>query len=411
MEEQRRAIHAALQNAPRKSLNMNLPTPQSLALVIWSMAVFWTSLEAIRRTIWRGRAARRQLPRVVGPEKPSVLVVRPCAGHEPFLEKTLDSLARAKRTFDLSCRFAIESSGDAALPAAERAVKTLRESGIAAEVVFTGGGGPNRKVAQLATATNNADIVIVADSDVDLSDIDLDVLVAPLLGKDAVWIAWAPPVEHAKPKTLGDRASAAVLGASLHSFPILAQLDPRGLVGKLFAIRKEALDAIGGFGSLVDYLGEDMEMARRVRTRGGSVVAVPLIAPSLASGRSWQSVVARFSRWLTVIRAQRNHLLWSYPGLFFATWPIFLLSILFARIEPVPGLVAATLVLTTRLLIAFFATHVGGRPVRLSTVLRDAVLADIVLACAFAHALRSRTVTWRNHVLVVDRSGILRESS
>lgn len=338
-------------------------------------------------------------------------MIRPCAGHEPWLERTLSSLADSRRSFPLHCRFAIETEADAAVPAARRAVEHLQQAGITAEILFTGGGGPNRKVAQLAASANDAEIIIVADSDVDLAGIDLDVLVAPVVGANPAWVAWAPPTECAPPRTWGDRASGAVLGASLHCFPILARLDPRGLVGKLFAIRTHAVHAIGGFGSLVQYLGEDMEMARRIRDRGGRVVSVPLLARSLLSGRSWSTTLARFARWLTVIRAQRSILLWSYPGLFFATWPIVVVSGWFSRMEPLYGFLAATLVLTTRLLIALFATHISQRPVRLFGILRDALLADVVLALAFAYALRTRTVIWRNHVLVVDRSGMLRESS
>lgn len=391
---------------------MNPPSPFGLTLVIWSMAVFWTSLEAIRRTIWYDRSVRRgKLPQTIGPEKPSVLVVRPCAGAEPSLERTLSSLAEAKRSFDVVCRLAIESEHDAALEAARRAVAVLEKAGIRAEIVYTGGGGPNRKVAQLAAVANDADVIVIADSDVDLAGVDLDVLVAPVVSAKPAWVAWAPPVECAEPRTWGDRASNAVLDASLHSFPILARLDPRGLVGKLFAIRKPALHAIGGFESLVKYLGEDMEIARRIREHGGRVVSVPLLARSLASGRSWSAIVARFARWLTVIRAQRSILLWSYPGLFFATWPIVLVSLWLSRVEPLPGYLAATLVLTTRLLMTIFASHRARRTLRPLGILRDAILADVMLACAFAYALRTRTVRWRNHELVVDRSGILRESS
>jgi hypothetical protein len=46
---------------------------------------------------------------------------------------------------------------------------------------------------------------------------------------------------------------------------------------------------------------------------------------------------------------------------------------------------------------------------RLFDALGDAVLADVVLACAFVRALRSRTITWRDRVLVVDRTGLLRQ--
>lgn len=391
---------------------MNPPSAFGLTLVIWSMAIFWTSMEAIRRTIWYDRAVRQgKLPREIGQEKPSVLVVRPCAGHEPFLERTLSSLAKARRSFDVHCRFALESERDTAVGAARRAVRALGRAGIAAEIIFTGGGGPNRKVAQLAKVAHEADVIIVADSDVDLTGVDLDILVAPVVSAKPAWVAWAPPVECAQPQTWGDRASAAVLGASLHSFPILSRLDPRSLVGKLFAIRQSALHAIGGFGSLVKYLGEDMEIARRIRTRGGIVVTVPIIARSLASKRSWSAIVARFARWLTVIRAQRSILLWSYPGLFFATWPIVIISLWLSLLEPFPGFLSATLVSMTRLVIAVFATRIAGRPVQLSNVVLDAILSDIMLAVAFIHALRTRTVTWRNHELVVERSGILRESS
>jgi ceramide glucosyltransferase len=369
-------------------------------------------MEAIRRTLWYGRSVRRgKLPQKIGLIKPSVLVMRPCAGHEASLERALASLAKARRSFELRCSVAIESEDDTAVPAARRAIETLERAGITAQIVFTGGGGPNRKAAQLAAVANDADVIIVADSDVDLEGANLDILVAPVVSQKPAWIAWAPPIEMAEPCTWGDRASEAVLGASLHSFPILARLDPRGLVGKLFAIRKNALVAIGGFGSLVNYLGEDMEIARRIRQGGGRVVSVPLIARSLASGRSWSAIVARFARWMTVIRAQRSILFWSYPGLFFATWPIVTVSLWYSLTEPFYGFLSAGLVLTTRLFIAFFATHISGRPQRPLGILRDAFLADLMLACAFSRALRSRTVTWRDHVLVVDRAGTLRESS
>lgn len=391
-------------------MTTDLPNLLGLLLFGWSFAVASTSIEAARRTLGR-RGRRSSIEPKVFLEKPSVLVVRPCAGHEPSLERTLSSLARGKRSFEVRCRVAMESAEDTAMPAATKALSALAEAGIEAEIVLTGGGGPNRKAAQLAAAASGADVIVICDSDVDLEGVDLDALVAPLLGPKAAWVAWAPPAEHAPGKTLGDHASAAVLGASLHAFPVLAQLDPRGLVGKLFAISKSALAAIGGFGSLVDYLGEDMEIARRVREQGGAVVSVPIVARSLAEGRSWEAVIARFSRWLTVIRAQRPLLLSSYPALFFATFPIVLLSLLSSLVVPLPAAAAALLALSSRLGIAWFAGRVAGRPQSVAGVLRDVVLADVVLACAFVRALRSRTVTWRDRVLVVDRTGMLRQPS
>jgi ceramide glucosyltransferase len=383
-----------------------------LALFAWSFAVASTSLEAMRRALGRTHPDGEDAAFVVRATRPRVIVVRPCAGDEPSLARTLGSLAEARASFEMRCVLALADAADAAMPAAQKAVEELAARGIAAEVIVTGASGPNRKAAQLAAAeraAGEADIVLVADSDVDLAEVDLDALVAPLLGLSPAWVAWAPPAEHAPPRSLGDRASAAVLGGSLHAFPLLAGLDPRGLVGKLFAIRKDALCAIGGFGSLVDYLGEDMEIARRVQAQGGAVVAAPIVARSLAAGRSWDAVVARFARWLTVIRAQRPGLLASYPALFFATGPIALLALLLSPLVHGLALAAALLAIGARLGVALFAAHAAGRPMRLFDALGDAVLADVVLACAFVRALRSRTITWRDRVLVVDRTGLLRQ--
>jgi ceramide glucosyltransferase len=393
-------------------MNTDLESVLGLLLFGWSFAVASTSLEAARRKIFGARSRRDpRSAEIVRKENPSVLVVRPCAGEEPSLERTLASLASASRSFDLTCRFALEGAEDRALPAAERAREALERANIGAEIVFTGGGGPNRKAAQLAAAVSGADVIVVADSDVDLAGVDLDALVAPLVGPDGAWAAWAPPAEHAEPRTLGDRASAAVLGGSLHAFPLLAGLDPAGLVGKLFAIRASALAVIGGFGSLVDYLGEDMEIARRVRERGGSIVAAPLVARSLAEGRSWDAVIARFSRWLTVIRAQRPLLLVSYPALFFATFPILLLSALATLVVPGAAAASAFVALAARVGIALFAARAAGREVRIARAFGEMMLADVALAFAFARALRSRTVTWRDRELVVGRTGLLRRPS
>ena len=145
----------------------------------WSAVVASVSLEAVRRALSRRRAA----PVIHGPP-PRVLVVRPCAGDEPSLEQNLRSLALARRSFALRCRLAVAERSDAALPAAERAAEALRAQGIDAEVVITAARGPNRKVSQvhhaLSVEAESVDVLLVADSDLDLAGADLDRLIAPL---------------------------------------------------------------------------------------------------------------------------------------------------------------------------------------------------------------------------------------
>jgi ceramide glucosyltransferase len=377
----------------------------------WALVAGSVEIEAIRRSLFRRRVA---LPPDVA-RHARVLIVRPCAGHEPWLADTLRSLAEAKRSFSLACRFAIADARDTALPAARAAAEALSAAGIDAGVILTGARGPNRKAEQLAAAIAEAgesfDIVLVADSDVDLAGTDLDALVAPLVARPDLAAVWAPPVEAGRAATLGDRASAALLSASLHAFPILALLDKAGLVGKLFAVRRDALAAAGGFGALTSHLGEDMELARRLLAEGRRVEAAPIVARSRVAGRSWEQVAGRFARWITVIRAQRPALLASYPLLFFPTVPIVLLAALAAPAAPLFAATAALAALLARFALALTATHASGRRASLARVATDALLADALLASAFLRALRSRTVVWRDVVLRIDRGGLLRLAS
>ncbi len=330
----------------------------------------------------------------------SVLVVRPCAGGEPRLEETLASTARLPR--EARVVFAVAEERDAAYAVACAVSERLRADGRDVTVRMTRAQGANQKAAQLARvlAGETAAVAVNVDSDVDCATVDLGALVAAVTADDRVGAAWLPVVEDGG-ETWGDRASDALLAGSLHAFPLLARLDPAGLVGKVVALRREALDTIGGFDALAAYLGEDMELARRLRAAGMRTVALPGAAVSRARGRAWGDVVTRYARWVTVIRAQRPALLASYPGLFFAT-PLLVAG---GAMAGAPAVVA--LALGARVVAAVAARRASGTDVTRAAA--DVVLGDELLACAFVKAMASREVRWRGRVLAVDAGGVLRE--
>lgn len=427
-----------------------IATAVGLALFAWGYAVAATSLYGAGRAGWqrvcerRARAARAglELTEPAG-ERDSpgearairALLLRPCAGSEVDLARALGSVATARCSAELACRIAVESPSDPAASVATAAAAALREAGLDAEVVFTGADAPNHKAAQIAAAVAREgrpfDAIVVADSDVDLGGFDLDSLLAPLFEETRAarsphgrgrrsrgrspgrgraarpGAVWAPPVEAGAITAGGDRASQALLSASLHAFTLLGALDGGGLVGKLFAVRREAIEAVGGFGALERVLGEDMELARRLLDAGRSVRVAPAAARSLKTGRSWKDAVDRYARWLTVIRAQRPHLLASYPLLFCAAPLLLGASLLLAPIAPAPALATAALTLASRLLTAVAARRLAGFSFSLSASLVDAALADAVLAAAFARALATRSVTWRGRILTVSKGGRL----
>jgi hypothetical protein len=160
----------------------------TLALV-WALGVAIVSLVAVsrQRTSTLG-AARRPPGRAI--------LVRPCAGLEPGLARALASSIVA-REIDARVRFAIATADDPAGPVAERAAADLRAAGLDASVIVTATEAENAKCGQLAAAIarDESTLVVVADSDVTLSEGDLVGLVAPLADGHAA--AWAPPIESA----------------------------------------------------------------------------------------------------------------------------------------------------------------------------------------------------------------------
>lgn len=364
----------------------------------------WAALRAHFTKPASGRAATAG--------EPNVVLLRPCAGDEPWLAETLTS-SRVLGPHG-RIRFLTATLGDSAAPACRSVSSMLHDAGCNAQTWVTGAVGPNRKADQLARAIRREslwpDIVVVADCDVRLDERSLASVLGPVQRGEAE-LCFLAPVETS-PRTWGDHASASLLDGSLHAFAILSQLDPQGVVGKLFAIRSDALRALGGFESLVGALGEDMLLARRVTESGGRLRMGTVAAESRASGRTVREVVLRYARWISVIRAQRPLLLVSYP-LLFASTPGLLALAVWALVADGPvAYLALAAVVTARGWVLAVARHLSHRPLALSgQALRALVVAfasDFVLLASFLRALASRQLTWRG-IALSTRGGRLYE--
>lgn len=368
-------------------------------------ATAWVSAYATISSVALVRAARSTAPRPT-PAPPDVLLIRPCTGNDATLEPALRSTAALEHRGTLRVLLTVESRIDAAWPLVRRAARWLRDHGIDASAVVAPTLAYNRKVGQLAEVTRRTDatVVMCVDADVDLTGFDLDTFVAPL-ATGATAAVWAPPIEVGEVTGWGDRASSAVLGASMHAFGLLGELDEGGLVGKTFAVRNEALRDVGGFDALTEHLGEDMELARRLRARNWPTAMCRMPVRAIGSGRSMDATLARYTRWLWVIRAQRPSLLATYPLLLAAAPVLLLLLTMLATLSPTWGLSLAGVVLATRVGVALGAAAPRGRLIAAATY--EWLLADVVLLAAFVRALGRPEVTWRGRTLRLSPGGRL----
>jgi ceramide glucosyltransferase len=357
------------------------------------------------------------------PSAAKTVLFRPCAGDEPKLR------ARLMQTGGVDEVWFAVGANDSARSSGEDAVHALTARGIRARAVLTTCAGPNHKAAQLAELErllpDEWEVIACVDSDVELLDFPVHALLPSHL--DA---SWAPTVQRygandaATPAKvrgghgLGDMASAAVLAMSFHAFPFLGTVDPSGLVGKVFAIRRAALRAAGGFASLTCVLGEDMALARKLGEQGARVAVSPLLAFASARQDRFIDSVLRFSRWASVIRSQRPMLLVSYPLFFFGAFPCIggllgvglglRLGVGASQSESSTGV--ACIALSCIVLFSRFAlAAVGKRLAGISGIgiVTGALLSDLTLALAFVRAIALRTLRWNGRALQLRRHGLV----
>lgn len=383
--------------------------PEAIAngVFVWTGAVFSTALWSAIKTALPTRAPARER----SPKSPRIVLLRPCAGDEPSLAEALASsrvaAGDANDARRIVVRFLIADKNDGAARKAAEAALELTSANVDARLLVTGALGPNQKADQLARALSAIDdkraddIIVVADSDVLLDRASFDGVVQPIERGEAD-ASWAPPVEVA-PVTSADRISASLLSSSLHAFPILALLDPGGMVGKLFAIRRDALEAASGFEPLVDYLGEDMELSARLRASSLRIHASRRNASSLVRGRAFRAVVERYARWITVIRTQRPWLLASYPLLLAATPLQVAIGLgLALRADARLGLMVCAAAIVARVGVAILTRAIVSRrdgACSSSGRLSDFIAVDVVLLLAFVRAMTTTTISWRGRPL------------
>jgi ceramide glucosyltransferase len=382
----------------------------SWTALVWSMAVLFIGLVAF---VLRWRLGRkRDAGSTEAVRGRRLLLVRPCAGAEPSLERCLLSVLDARRDFELEVVMAVDHAGDEALEAIEVVRGRLEQAGLRADVEVHPQTGPNRKASLLAAVTaeraGRYPVIINADSNTDLAGVDLNRLVAPLLRGSGLGATWSPHSEVSPHRTPGNRASIAVLGGSLHSFELLCAIDPSELVGKLFAVRSDALREVGGFTPLTEYLGEDIELSRRLLRAGYGVRPVLTGCRSVGGRRRLGEVIRRHQRWIVIIRAQRPALLWTYP-VFFCCGPVpVALAAAGSLVHPVVAILSVAAFAAGRVIAALAAARYSGRrpgPLRAAA---DLLLSEIVLTAAFVRAILSRRLEWRGRRLRVGPGARLR---
>jgi ceramide glucosyltransferase len=266
--------------------------------------------------------------------RPGVSVLKPVHGTAPRLYECLRSFCDQDWP-EYEVIFGAHAASDPAIDVIDRLMAEFPDRNLRL-VVDERLSGPNRKAANLANIclTARHDIIVLADSDVRVDRNCIAAMVAPFaesgVGAVAcVYKGW--PVD-------GPVASFGAMHINDWMVPsVLVDVDLRGIdfvFGAMSAVRRQALEEIGGFERLSQAIAEDFAMGWLVTRKGWRVVLSPYACDTVVAERDLPALFHREVRWQQAERAcrPRDHVLSV------VTYPLPLLMLLLLPQPSVVGL-------------------------------------------------------------------------
>ncbi len=333
---------------------------------------------------------------------PGVSLLKPLCGAERGLPTALESFCTQGYAGELQIVFGVQSASDPAIAI----VETLRARHPHLDitlVVCAATHGTNRKIANLINMSDKIrhPVVVLADSDIVAPGDHLAQCVAAL-GAPGVGLVTCLYRGEAHANFWSRLAAGAI---DWHFTPSVLVGLATGLAhpcfGSTIALRRETLEAIGGFSAFADQLADDYAMGAAVRGLGLTIALPPLVVGHLCQETSLAELWGHELRWARTIR------LVDPVGFFGSgvthTVPLALLGLAFSGFDAAAfallAFALATRVWLQRNMMHYL--HAGSRDFALLLV-RD--LLSFVLFLASFFALR---VKWRNFDYRVAPGGTL----
>lgn len=320
-----------------------LSVPQIAGIVIGLAGLAYLIL-AVRST-----SRFRERPVAASGARPGVSVLKPVYGAEPHLYQCLRSFC-VQDYPEYEVIFGAHTPDDPAIAVVNRLIAEFPNVNL--RLVVDGSlAGPNRKAANLANIAKAAryDLIVLADSDVRVDPHCISSMVAPFSDPSvgavaAIYKGW--PADNA-----ASRFGALYLNDWFVP-SVLVDVDLRGIdfvFGAMSAVRRDALNAIGGFEMLAGCLAEDFSMGRLIARRGWRVVLSPYACDTVVAEKSFSEMFRHEVRWQRSERACRP----LDQLMSVVTWPLPLLLIFLLPQPSVIGLSIISAHIALRVILHF----------------------------------------------------------
>jgi len=354
--------------------------------------------------LWSALGISRQKAAATAGPLPPVSLLKPLRGADPELHEALRShCAQDYPAFEVI--LGVGDAADPAVPVAEQLVSEF--SGRVRLVICPEALGANRKVSKLVQMLAQArhGHVLVTDSDIHVPPDYLRHILAHFEDPE---VGMVTCLYRGRPgATLGSRLEA--LGISTDFIPgVLAARQLEGVrfgLGSTLALSRKALDAIGGFQPIADYLADDYELGARVSKSGMRVALSRFVVETHIHEYSFVRFFEHQLRWARTVRNSRPA---SYFGMalsFGQTWALG--ALLLSRFAPWAwGLLALTVLGRWGMALGVGAGLLGDREVVRSFWLIP--LRDFLSVLVWLGSYAGRRIHWRGGDFILDKGKLRR---
>jgi ceramide glucosyltransferase len=343
-------------------------------------------------------------PHPVNPHfHPSVSILKPLCGVDQETCANLASFCQQHYP-QYQIVFGVRDRGDPCIAVVQKLIQQFPQVDISL-VVSDRIIGPNLKVSNLANAVTAAkyEILIVADSDIRVGPDYLQRVVQPLQDETVGVV------------TCLYRSSAQGLAASLEAIGTATDFHPGVLVskqlegikfafGSTIVIRKPALEKIGDFIAVADYLADDFQLGYLPAQAGYKVVLSDYVVDHILARSTLTDSINRQIRWTRCIRVSRP---WGYLGLLFTFGTVSSLLLLLTTGGSLEGWMGLAITWSLRLVMGWL---VGVK------ILNDSVtkkyfwvipLWDLLYFVIWCSGFIGNTIEWRGQQLKLIKGGKL----
>ncbi len=265
--------------------------------------------------------------------------------------------------------------------------------------------GANFKVSNLANVEPQAkhSILLLADSDVRVGSDYLRRVILPLQDP-AVGVVTC----LFRPVTKGWVANLEALGISTDYLAgVLVANRLQGMtfaLGPTIAIRRAALEAIGGFAAIADFLADDFQLGYLPAQAGYKVVLSDYIIEHVITTESLADLFNRQIRWTFCTRVSRP---WGYLGLIFTHGIATSFLFLIMTGETTLGVIGFSITWLTRLAMAWIIGAMFLKDRTVKQLLWLVPLRDLISFGFWCYGFAGNSIQWRGRRMRLLRNGKL----